>query len=217
MSLIQTIDQVEYPESDGKPMGETDVHIDWMIRIRDILRHRYRGQQVYVGANLLVYYQEGDPSKFVVPDDFVAKDCQPGRRRTFKIWEEGKAPDVAFEITSRSSRQEDESYKPQVYARVGVREYFLYDPTGEYLDPPLQGFRLHGLDYRRIKLDRTGAIKSDQLGIALRLKDGDLVFSDARTGDELLTKAEAAEGRAAQLEDEVKRLRAELDRKSRRS
>jgi Uma2 family endonuclease len=217
MSLIQTIDQVDYPESDGKPMGETDVHIDWMIRIRDILRHRYRGQQVYVGANLLVYYQEGDPSKFVVPDDFVAKDCQPGRRRTFKIWEEGKAPDVAFEITSRSSRQEDESYKPQVYARVGVREYFLYDPTGEYLDPPLQGFRLHGLDYRRIKLDRTGAIKSDQLGIALRLKDGDLVFSDARTGDELLTKAEAAEGRAAQLEDEVKRLRAELDRKSRRS
>lgn len=224
MSLIQTIDQVEYPESDGKPMGETDVHIDWMIRIRDILRHRYRGQQVYVGANLLVYYQEGDPSKFVVPDDFVAKDCQPGRRRTFKIWEEGKAPDVAFEITSRSSRQEDESYKPQVYARVGVREYFLYDPTGEYLDPPLQGFRLHGLDYRRIKPDKTGAIKSDQLGIMLRLQDGELVLHDARTGDELLTKADSAEAarksaeaRAAQLEAEVKRLRAELDRKSRRS
>lgn len=32
MSLVQTIDQIEYPESDGKPIGETDVHIDWMIR-----------------------------------------------------------------------------------------------------------------------------------------------------------------------------------------
>jgi hypothetical protein len=45
MSLVQTIDQIEYPESDGRPMGETDIHIDWMIRIRDILRYRYLGRQ----------------------------------------------------------------------------------------------------------------------------------------------------------------------------
>src|SRR6266705_6726900 len=87
MSLVQTIDQMEYPKSDGRPMGETDLHMDWMIRIRDILRYRYQGRQVYVGANLLVYYVEGDPSKFVVPDNFVVKDCDPRRRRTFKIWE----------------------------------------------------------------------------------------------------------------------------------
>ena len=216
MSLIQTIDQIEYPESDGQPMGETDVHIDWMIRIRDILRYRYRGQRVYIGANLLVCYKEGDPSKFIVPDDFVVKDCDPGRRRTFKIWEEGKTPDVAIEITSRSSRDDDESYKPQTYARIGVKEYFLYDPTGEYLDPPFQGFRLRGLNYHRIKPDKTGAIKADQLGITMRVEDGELVLYDTRTGEKLVTKAEAAESRAAQLEDEIKRLRAELERKTRK-
>ena len=85
MSLIQTVDQLEYPESDGKPMGETDLHRDWMYRILDILRLRYRGQRVYVASNLLVYYAEGDPSQFIVPDDFVVMDCDPGRRRTFKI------------------------------------------------------------------------------------------------------------------------------------
>jgi hypothetical protein len=63
MGLIQTIDEVEYPESDGMPMGETELHQDWMIRIRDILRLRYRGQRVYVASNLLLYYEEGDSSR----------------------------------------------------------------------------------------------------------------------------------------------------------
>ncbi len=187
MSLVQTIDQIEYPESDGKPTGETDIHVDWMIRIRDILRHRYEGRQVYVGANLLVYYKQGDPSKFVVPDDFVVKNCRPGRRRTFKIWEEGRRPNVVFEITSRSSRDEDEVFKPQIYARLRVAEYFLYDPTGEYLDPPLQAFRLAGTDYVAIKAKKAGALKSDELGILLRLEGSELVLVDAQTGGVLMT------------------------------
>ena len=222
MSLIQTVDQIEYPESDGKPMGETDLHIDWMIRIRDILRWRYRRQRVYVASNLLVYYEEGEPSKFVVPDDFVVTDCEPGRRRTFKIWEEGKAPDVVFEVTSRSTKREDQAFKPQIYARIGVREYFLYDPGSEYLNPPLQGFRLEKGDYRRIQPDEHGALGCERLGITLRLDKGSLVMNDARTGQVLPTEAEAkeaareaAEARAVELEAEVQRLRERLKRKTR--
>ena len=129
MPLVQTIDRtVEYPESDGKPMGETDLHIDWIIRIRDILKQRYRGQRVYVGSDMFVYCQEGNPVDMVVPDGFVVLDCDPHRRRTFKIWEEGKAPQVVFEVTSRGSKQVDEIFKPSIYARIGVREYFIYDP-----------------------------------------------------------------------------------------
>tara|TARA_B100000029_G_scaffold386373_1_gene382192 strand:+ start:838 stop:1056 length:219 start_codon:yes stop_codon:yes gene_type:complete len=60
MGLIQTTDPVEYLESGGKPMGETDLHIEWMIRIRDILRWRYRAQRAYVASNLLIYYEEGE-------------------------------------------------------------------------------------------------------------------------------------------------------------
>jgi hypothetical protein len=55
--LVQTIDETEYPESDGKPMGESDWHIDWAIRLHKILRDRYAGEKVYVGTALLVYYK----------------------------------------------------------------------------------------------------------------------------------------------------------------
>ncbi len=81
MSVPQISEEIEYPESDGVPMGETDLHRDWIIRILDILRYRYRGQHVYVASDLLVYYDEGIPRHFVVPDNFVVLDCDPGRRR----------------------------------------------------------------------------------------------------------------------------------------
>jgi hypothetical protein len=121
---------------------------------------------------------------------------------------------VVFEITSRSTRREDEVFKPRVYARLGVPEYFLYDPTSDYLKPPLQGFRTERGNYTRITPDETGALKCEQLGIILRLEHGDLVMYDARSGQVLQTEAEAAETRAAELEAEVQRLRAELQRRT---
>jgi hypothetical protein len=42
MSTSETVLQIEYPESDGEPLGETDLHIHWIIRLRDILKYRYR-------------------------------------------------------------------------------------------------------------------------------------------------------------------------------
>jgi len=223
MTLVQTVHEIEYPESDGMPMGETDLHRDWMVRILDILRLRYRGQRVYVASDLLLYYQEGDPTKFVVPDDFVVLDCDPARRNTFKIWEEdNRVPHAVFEVTSRSTRREDEVFKPRVYARIGVPEYFLYDPTSDYLSPPLQGFRIDRGNYTRITPDDTGALRCEQLGITLRLERGNLAMVDARSGQVLRTEAEAAEAarqaaeaRVAELEAEVRRLQAELRRQSR--
>jgi Uma2 family endonuclease len=215
MTLVQTVHEIEYPESDGMPMGETDLHRDWMVRILDILRLRYRGQHVYVASDLLLYYQEGDPTKFVVPDGFVVLECDPSRRSTFKIWEEGnKVPNVVFEVTSRSTRREDEVFKPRVYARLGVPEYFLYDPTSDYLNPPLQGIRTEHGSYTRITPDETGALKCEQLGITLRLEQSSLVMYYARSGQVLRTEAEAAQARVAELETQVQRLQAELRRQT---
>jgi Uma2 family endonuclease len=205
MSIAGTLPEVEYPESDGKPMAETDVHLDCMIRIRNLLRWRYRGERVYVGSNLLVYYVQGDPRKSVAPDDFVVKDCPSGDRRTFKVWEEGRAPNVVFEITSLSTRKEDEVKKPRLYARMGVKELILFDPLAEYLDPPLQGFRF--VDGKKLPIlpDATGALESRELGVRLRAEDGELVMYDIATGERLLTGQETAE-------EEVRRLRAEIAR-----
>ncbi|MEI7462207.1 MAG: hypothetical protein WCK15_22665, partial [Pirellula sp.] len=98
MSIANSVEQLEYPESDGLPMGETDTHRRWMIRIDELLSYRLREQRAYVGSNLLVYYFPGQLSRFVVPDNFVVFDCEPGERRVFKIWEEKRVPDVVFEI-----------------------------------------------------------------------------------------------------------------------
>ena len=218
MSVALPKYEIEYPESDGKPVGETDVHIDWIFRLRDMLRYRYAGQRVYVGSDMLVYYEEGRPSKFFVPDEFVVLDCEQRDRRTFKIWEEGRIPNVIFEVTSLSSKREDLVFKPKSYSQIGVGEYFLYDPTAEYLLPALQGFRLQDEGYMRIESDAGGWLMCEQLGIELRLDARDLVLRDAMTQKVLLTRAdaekaarEAAEAKIAELQSEVRRLRGEDD------
>ena len=207
MSVVQTLPEIElYPESDGKPMAETDVHLDCMIYIRAVLKWRYRSQRVYVGSNLLVYYAKalrGQKGKAVAPDNFVVKDCDPGFRRVFKIWEEARVPNTVFEVTSASTRGEDERQKPEIYARMGVKELFLFDPTGDYLEPPLQGYRFVRGEKRRIEPDAMGALRSKELGIKLRLEDGHLVMCDAHTGERLLTEAEA-ERQAKEAERQAK-------------
>ena len=209
MSLVQINCEVEYPESDGRPMGETDRHRYWMRRIYDLFKYRYRGQQVYVGSDLLLYYEEDAPQQFVVPDDFVVLDVAGGERRIYKLWEEGKPPNVVLEVTSKSTRQEDTVLKFGKYAAMGVREYYLYDPTGEYLAPALQGFRLSDEAYVRIEPDDRNALACEELAVVFRLEAGRLVMNDRNTGALLLTEAESESQRA---EAESQRAEAESQR-----
>ena len=73
-------DAVHYPESDGKPMAESDLHREIMVYIIHLLQRWLRGQQVYVSGNLLLYYEEGNPRKVVAPDCFVVWGVPPQRR-----------------------------------------------------------------------------------------------------------------------------------------
>jgi Uma2 family endonuclease len=212
MSLASAITDIEYPESDGRPMGETDLHRYWMNRLYDLLARRYSGQEAYVGCDLLVYFEEGSPLKYCVPDVFVALGARPGQRRTFKVWAEGRPPTVVFEVTSQSTRREDEVFKPQMYERMGVQEYFLYDPTADYLSPPLAGYRLQDNNAGPLKPDARGALQSVELGLRFWLEDGQLVVADSASGERLLTAAEAAEARAAAAEEEARCLREEIAR-----
>jgi Uma2 family endonuclease len=193
MSLAETTYQVEYPEIDGKPVAETDIYLHWMFRIRDILKHRYREQRFYVGANLLIYFVEGNPKKVVAPDVFVVNDCDPGFRRTFKVWEERRVPNVAIEVTSKGTRREDEVFKPKDFAEIGIEEYYLYDPTADYLHPPLNGYRWVRDGYEPIEANARGLAECRSLSVTLELDGRDLVLRDMATGAVLLTSAEAAD------------------------
>lgn len=215
---------IVYPESDGKPMAETDVHIDTLIALREALRDHFRNMpQVYVAGNLLLYYEEGNPAACVAPDIFVVKGVAKGDRRIYRLWEEDRAPAMVIEITSRSTRLEDLGTKRALYAMLGVPEYFVYDPLDEYLQPPLQGYRLRDGEYERLQPTDDGCLVSQELGLQLCLEDGRLRLIDDASGERLLTPAEAqearrtAEARAVEAEAELERVRAELQRLRRES
>ena len=215
--------QIEYPESDGLSMGESDLHSFWMFYVRSLLEHRFRGQQNYITSNLALYFVEGDPRTYIVPDVFMVKDHPSEMRGVYKLWEERKAPNVAFEITSHSTHREDLAKIPK-YQLIGVAELFLFDPTGGYLTPSLQGFRLGKCDYVAIPRDRKGNLYSRELDANLGLKDRELVLIDSSSGNRWLTAEEAAEAerevaelerdvertRSKKLEEEVSRLRDKL-------
>ncbi len=202
--------RVHYPESDGKPMGETFLHVDAAIDVRTILvaLHAARSEDACVGCNNFVYYEEGNPKKVVTPDLFVAYGVpQRTDRRVFKIWEEGVTPDWVLEVTSKSTWREDEGAKRRLYERLGVTEYWQFDPTGDYLDPILKGRTLEDGRYRELELERRdgGLCRfSEVLGLDLRLEDGRLRFFDPKRASYLLTPMEqhqALEEQRRPLED----------------
>ncbi|MGB9774974.1 MAG: Uma2 family endonuclease [Anaerolineae bacterium] len=184
---------VYYPESDGKPMAETDTHINQLIYLREALADYFRDDpNIYVAGNLFVYYVEGDPTQVVAPDVFVVKGVPKGERRIFQVWKEGKGPDVVFELTSKKTRYEDLGTKKGLYEVLGVQEYILFDPLGEYLQPRLMMFRLTPEGYRQVEED---PLVSQVLGLELRVEGNLLRLVDPRTGERLLTPLEAQEAR----------------------
>jgi len=190
--------KVHYRESDGKPMAETPLHRDEMIRLIQTLQGAFADRpDVYVSGNMLLYYEEGNPRASVAPDVFVV-DGVPKLpdRRIYRLWEEGAPPTFIVEVTSPSTRREDRAKKRDLYARLHVREYVLYDPLGEYLRPPLQGYRLREGGYIPMDIAHS-ALVSEALPIRLALDGSRLMLIDARTGTALLTPSERL---AAELE-----------------
>jgi len=215
--------EVEYPTSDGKPMAETDKHRALMMYLIDALTIHFRGRpDVYVSGNDFVVYHEGDAGKRVSPDVYVVFGVPAGLRDSYKAWDEGgRLPDVVFEITSRKTRREDVHIKRPLYERVlRVPEYFQFDPTGDYLRPRLQGFRLTLESYAPLEMVEE-RLHSERLGLDL-VQDGErLRLSDPVAGAWLLGPEELAEQldiqkrRAEAAEAELARLRAELDARGR--
>ena len=135
-------------------MAETETHLRDMIDTIQVLDDHFADRpDVYVCGNLLLYYEEGNPRKHVFPDVLVALDVpKKPNRDYYLVWKEGKAPDLVVEITSKLTKGEDQKKKFEIYRGIlRVSEYFLFDPTEDYLDPPLQGFRLARGRYVAIK------------------------------------------------------------------
>ncbi|MCP4111799.1 MAG: Uma2 family endonuclease [Desulfobacteraceae bacterium] len=204
-------DDIFYPDGDGKPMAESDFQRDPLIYCVDALRAYFEAEpEVYVSGDLLIYYERyrpGIPAKSVAPDVFVVFGIPKHDRRSYKLWEEGKSPDVAIEIASESNWKKDIE-NIELYRRLGVGEYFLYDPTGDCFDPVLQGYRLDKKGfYRRIRLGKLPGgvrkLESRFLGLELHLESGRLRIYDPVKREYLLTYSEEKAGRVQERSDRL--------------
>ncbi|MEH2006259.1 Uma2 family endonuclease [Nostoc sp.] len=216
------ITPIEYPDEDGKPMAEGDLQCSYLTYARNMLRIYFQNHpNVYVAGNLFIYYEKDYPESVVAPDVFVVFGVENRDRRSYKTWEENnQTPDFVLEITSKSTRSKDQGAKKGIYAFLGVREYFQYDLTGDYLNPQLQGLHLVDGNYFPVVAntlpDGTVSLLSEVLGLELRLEAGKLRFYNPAVGQTLLTHEEEAAARQAaeearqQTEEKAQRLAAKL-------
>ena len=205
------VEDPRYPSSDGQRMAESTRQADAMIDAVSCLEVFFRDRKdVFLASDLLIYYREAVPAMRVAPDVFVAFGVPKGHRMNYKLWKEGRPPDFVLEIASPTTVKEDVERKPGLYARIGVREYWQFDPHGDLLSPRLQGRQLVGSNYRDLTPVRQLGEKvwyaSVALGLMLVLDGERLRFWDPARQGFLLTHSETAEAllaaRQARLEAE---------------
>jgi Uma2 family endonuclease len=185
-----------YPCSDEEPMAEFEAHLLAMVTLIVLLRQHFRTQpDVFIIGNMFWYYEEGNPQARKAPDLMVVKGVDPSPprgRRSFKSWEERAQPCFILELTSPRTAMEDTENKLELYQRLSVREYFLFDPMADLLDRPLIGYRLiHGA-YEPLIPAADGSLPSNELGLRFVPDGADLNLVDMRTGRRLETLPETA-------------------------
>jgi Uma2 family endonuclease len=218
--------------SDGIPL-ESALHRGQMDLLLDVILQAMaaRGREdFYAGGDMFVYYSPEQAWEvyegrypFRGPDVFFVDGAEPkGARKVWAPWEEnGRLPDLIVEILSKSTEKIDRVDKMKLYSRVfRTREYFLYDLESAKLD----GYRLAGDLYQRIRPGKEGRLRSEVLGLDFGIWQGTVGQSTGTwarlyhpDGSLAPTPAEAERRRAEIAEAEVARLRALLrERKDRR-
>ncbi|WP_414512496.1 Uma2 family endonuclease [Nostoc sp. PCC 9305] len=203
--------EVFYPSSDGEPLAESYAHLCALLATLEVLRQYLLDRQATVLSNQFLYYAQGFPRLRVAPDVMVIFNVAPGGRDNYKIWEEGQVPVVIFEMTSEGTKNQDTGFKKTLYEQLGVIEYWLFDPKGEWIEEQLQGYRLRGEVYEPITDSRC-----EPLQLRLQIEGQLIGFYREDTGEKLLIPEELAEAlkqeRLAreQAESQVERLKEQL-------
>ena len=187
--MLETVAKTDiiYPSSDGEPVAETYIHLYAILTTLEVLKQYLSGQQGTVLANQFMYYSQGLPRMRVAPDVMVIFNVEPGGRDNYKIWEEKEVPQVIFEMTSPGTKNQDQEFKKTLYEQLGVKEYWLFDPKGEWIPEQLKGYRLRNTVYEVIEDNR-----SEPLQLQLKVEGQLIGFYREDTGKKLLIPEELA-------------------------
>ena len=219
---------IEYPFEDDEPLAETEYQYEPLTYAVAALKAHFGSRNdVYAQGDMFVYYRMNDPSSVVAPDVFVVIGAQGNHKRnSWFTWREGnKAPAFVMEIASESTWRWDASGKRDIYAEIGVTEYWRFDPTGECFIPSLTGERLMDGDYIPIEVveDDEGTLRghSEVLNLDICVRDGlELRLHDPVRGEWLMYYQEAQDAlqseRAAReaAEQRIRELEAQLRQQS---
>lgn len=209
-------EDIVYPYSDGKPLGESEPHLQcirWLLdAVEDVLRDR---DEVSIHGDMFWYWEKGNPRANRAPDVMVLFGVPMDRTRlSYKTWEHrGVIPAVIIETASAEQEGLLLGEMKDDYERAGVREYFVFDWSDHYLKRPLYGFRLRGRRYQAIRPSADGSLLSQQLDVKLRPEGRMLRLADAVTDRPIPTRQERLgmlQRQLADQADEIGRARALL-------
>lgn len=170
-------------------VSESDAHRLARAYIDAALRGYFQDRlDVYVSSDMFVYYQKGDrEKKKVSPDVFVCFGASKRLRKSYRTWED-VVPQVVFEITSESTRLVDLGDKRAKYTDMGVEEYYLFDPFGEWIPKQLRAYRREGDEL--MPLLTGDSVLSPRLGLRIQVEGTLLRLIDPETGQPLPTEQE---------------------------
>ncbi len=207
IELPPTADQLPY--DDGEPM-ESPWHSDnaRLLRAGYIAARGGRREDYYVGANMFVYYsmQQVRNKDYKGPDVYIVKNVDGTKPRlSWVAWEEdGRYPDVIFELLSQSTQQQDLGEKKRIYEQIfRTPEYFCIAPEAEYM----LGWRLKNGKYEPIEPDERGWLWSQELALWLGIWTGK-VLDEEHTWARFYTAA----GSLVLLPEEAEKQRADEEK-----
>jgi Uma2 family endonuclease len=235
LEFIQQIQEIPkeifYPSEDGEPLAETSVHADAIITtvavLRNYLSEKFSERSPVVLADQFLYYAQGFSRLRVAPDVMVIFDIPQQPYDNYKIWETGQVPSVIFEMTSASTQAHDQAKKRELYESIGVQEYWLFDPKGEWIPEKLRGYRrqanLPANEQELLVYEAIADGLSQVLGLRLEVEGSLIGFYRQDNGEKLLIpselfsawqeeiqRADLAEERARIAELEAQKLRDRL-------
>jgi len=212
--MPQPTTEIVYPESDGEPMGENTLQIQWIITLMNGFQAYFRDRpDVFVAADLFWYPVEGRPKRVTAPDLMFAFGRPKGHRPSYKQWEEsGVAPQVVFEVLSPSNTHRTRGNLLKFYARHGVEEFYEYDPDARELTVTVRTAR--GLRPTRTLRSHT----STRLGVRFevpRNEELQIYAPDGtrfRTYEEVIDEVVTAQDRVAEEARRAEEARQKVDR-----
>ena len=181
-------DLVPRPDAMQQELPLTDL----VATIRDALMRREPDRTVFVSSSTFLCYDPRNLNRRIQPDLYVAFGVEEpairDRDAGFLPWEVGKQPDFVLDLASVSTAQNDLTRKRDIYASMGIPEYWRFDATGgDFYGEPLVGEHLVDGIYESLPLsgEPDGHPKgySPVLGLTLAWVDGWFRIYDPSTGE----------------------------------